>query len=254
MRDTGCETPVMTPGLSPTVSAALGAGATLAGGFGMMTTFWYALPRDDALPGHWDYPSGTIGDAILLPMVVGSLILMVRALPRCPWDRTAVLTGSAAGLLAGAVEQYLWLADSNPRLNWVLPAPGSFSLPGWYHAAFLVVTSAMMTGLFSVLLVRLRSAPLERPEPRRFRWLVAVFSATVTVFLSLVILDSLPSIATSSSRATVALCVTALVVPIAALTRARPAGFSHLLAPQLNGAVAALALVGITAMLVSGRD
>lgn len=189
-------------------------------GFGIMTSLWYLLPHNSEIPGHWSYAAGTVGDAVVLPVIAGALTYMVAALPACRTDRKAAAIGAVLGAAGGATVQYSWIADANPRLNWVLPRPGTFSIPGWYHAIFLVAVSTTICSAYLVLVMRLRSASAD--TVRRIRWPMGIFSTAVPLFLSLVILDSAPSNNTSSSMTTIVMCglgILASLLPLSLATR-----------------------------------
>ena len=189
-------------------------------GFGIMTSLWYLLPQNSEIPGHWSYAAGTVGDAIVLPVIAGALTYMVAALPGCRTDRKAAIIGAVLGAAGGMTVQYSWIADADPRLNWVLPKPGTFSIPGWYHASFLVMVSTATCSAYLVLAIRLR--PANADMIRGLRWPMGVFSAATPLFLSLVILDSTPSTYTSSSMTTIVMCglgILASLLPLSLATR-----------------------------------
>lgn len=212
-----------------------------ASGFGVMTSLWYALPRDPAIPGHWDYLSATVGDAVVLPALAGSLAYSVLALPPTPWDQLLAAVGGLTGAVVGAFVQFSWLADPRPRRNWVLPRPGRFSAPGWYHAFFLVVLSGAICAAYCVLLVRLRSVTVPA-QVADVRWSIGLYSACAPAFLGLVIADSRQSAETSSSRATIAVCTVTFVAAVVPVWLATLRFASVLLPVQLAGVVTGIAL------------
>lgn len=134
----------------------------LAAGFVALTAFsiWGDYPRD--LPGLWSYRSATYGDGIALPLLAGLLPAGVRSprLPQVPVARWGWL-GAAAGFCVGVATQALWLRDPQPHLNWTLPAPHRFTTAGWWHAVFLSLMAALLSGLWVALLVKLHAASRE---------------------------------------------------------------------------------------------
>lgn len=178
--------------------------------FGVMTTLWYALPQNPEVPGHWDYASGTLGDAVVLPLLAAALVCAVLVLPSARRDTTALVAGGVLGLSGGAVVQFSWLADPSPRLNWVVPEAHHFSGPGWYHAVVLVILASGLSGMYGLLISRIQDASLD--FLRQARRAVGCFSAAVSVFLFLVILDSTPSATTSSSVTTILICAGGMAV------------------------------------------
>ena len=137
-------------------SPLLAGGAILILGFGVILSFWRLGNWRDDVPGLWDYRSATIGDAVLLPLLAGSLVALGNRLPPSPGERrpaaAAFLLGSGIGLAIQAV----WLLDPDPQLNWTVPEPHAFNAPGYYHAAFFVVACGLFAAWTIRFLVRLR--------------------------------------------------------------------------------------------------
>lgn len=222
----------------------LAAIAVSGAGFGVMTALWILLPQDNAIPGHWDYASGTLGDALVLPVLVGSLLSLLGSFPPTPTDKIAGAVGASIGACGGLAVQYSWLADNHPRLNWVLPEPGRFSVPGWYHAAFLVVVSSGIAAAFLLALARMREA---RRSGKQRAGLVpsALFSGSTALFLALVVFDSTPSASTSSSITTISVCCGALATALLPLTLATPGRTRSLVAAQGAGVLGGLAVLAL---------
>jgi hypothetical protein len=63
---------------------------------------------------------------------------------------------AVAGVLAGTALQVSWLNEPQPRVNWTLPAAGTFNLVGWHHAVFLIAACAFFAGASSAAVIRLR--------------------------------------------------------------------------------------------------
>jgi hypothetical protein len=178
---------------------------TATAGFGAMTAQSVLGEWDPDLPGHWDYAAGTWGDAVFLPLTVGLLWRWSRQGP-VPAPRLLQALGATAGGIVGVLSQAAWYADPEPRPNWVLPAAHDFSSSGWYHAGFLVTTSAL-TGAMIVSVVYRQRHEAQSPTGM----LVTSLFAAATTFAGLVVLDSAPSAGTSSSQATIAVTLTAVV-------------------------------------------
>src|SRR5215471_8534913 len=128
--------------------------AVAAFGFGALLSFHF-LYGWTVRPGLFHYRSATFGDGIFLPLAVGLLLRLARALDggRSDW----LCAGGAAfvGGAAGTIVTLRALADPNPALNWTMPAPGVLNAPGWYHAIFLSLYSALIAGLLGLVLIRL---------------------------------------------------------------------------------------------------
>ncbi len=190
----------------------IGATAVFTAGFLVMLFWWLIAYRDVELPAFPDYYSGTLGDAIFLPGLLYGLLAARASLPRTTkrLHRALAVTFAIIGGILGAVTQLAWLADPNARLNWMLIDTARFSAVGWYHAAFLIATSAWIGYLLADVLVRLRvaseSGRQELKDVARLR--ISSLGCALTIlagllFASTVALDSAPSLDTVASRATV---------------------------------------------------
>jgi len=174
-----------------------------------MTAFSIVMPTNPDLPGHWQYLSGTLGDAVLLPTLVGALVHSAALLRPGRRDKLVAGLGAIGGALAGALVQYAWWADPSPQTNWTLPAPHTFSAPGWYHAAFFVAVSAATAGGAVLLVARIIRDPA-RVDERDWGRSFALFLAAGSAFLTLVVADSWGSADTSASTATLIGCALSL--------------------------------------------
>lgn len=203
------------PSLTP---PAVGAGLIALLGFGAQTALWLTGGWHAGRHGFPDYRSGTIGDAILVPVMVGILIAALRneSLAPATRERRVALAAGLVGMLAGAGVQLSWLLDSNPVPNWTLPKPHHFTLPGWYHACFLTVTSGAMAALAITATRRLRVA---KPETRRGAlagpWLGVLLGAGIA-FVALVALDSSDSSRTTAGLGTIIAASAATAAGVAA--------------------------------------
>jgi hypothetical protein len=203
-----------------------------------LPVLFYGLVRGAALlppasrggPGKPGEPGNEPGEAATLP----------------PTRRRPIAFVAALGAAGGAAAQAGWLADPDPRPNWLLVAPHTLSGPGWYHLGFLVVAAAGVAGLAYRFLDRARRGLAERVRallgtPGAYATLTAA-----ALFAGAVVLDAVPSIATVASRATAA-AVLGAVVALLALAAARlgrtagallaPAGVAVALGTAFVGAV-----------------
>ena len=187
-------------------------------GFVMLATISLAIEPATGLPGMWDYWSGTVGDAVLLPIIIGGLTAAISRLKAysANGSRLPVTCVAFIGAALGVVSQATWLLDPTPRLNWMIVQPHTLSLAGWYHLLFLIVVSAILAGATFELLLRARSArnvsiahsPDAEDARRGIRevfgssWTILVLGATF-LFAATVVADSAPSLETLSSKGTV---------------------------------------------------
>lgn len=190
--------------------AALVALSVFAAGFGVLNVFWLTRSVSPQLRGLYTYWSATLGDGLLLPVVVFALIRALQVAPTARAVRLFGMVGAFVGVLSGVALQYSWLADPHPALNWTLPAPGYFNAAGWYHAAFLTGMCGLLTGLAAALIKSLaadRSTVLDQAP-----W-IAVAAAALLVFALLLLIDNLDTASAVSSRITlVALAVAAVLL------------------------------------------
>jgi hypothetical protein len=217
--------------------------ATWLVGFGGLLTLWLVTHHEPRLLGLWDYRSATLGDGVLLPLFVGGLVWAVVRLGPAPRERQWACLAAAVGGAVGATSQVMWLQDPNPRLNWTLPAPGQFTLAGWYHAVFLTTVSSALAGLTVLVIIRLRSRREQDPEiaAQVFGSSAPILLLTVGLsFAWLVLYDSAASW-TTQSAATSTVAVGAALVGLSLLLGIL-LGFQSVLASLL---VALLGSIGI---------
>jgi hypothetical protein len=117
-------------------------------GSGVMALLSRFAPAPDGLPDWQDFHATTLGDTVLLPALLATLVagiqhFRVRGLKP---SRKAFWTAAVIALLGAAAQQATWLLDPSPRLTWVLPEAHRFSAAGWYHAGFLCVVAAAVAG------------------------------------------------------------------------------------------------------------
>lgn len=118
----------------------LAAGITFISGFGIIYLMWINIGTMDNLPGLFDYRAATYGDAVCLPLLIGTMTAFIKM--NAPIDkknkRSCLLFGVSAAI-AGAGIQASWLISDNTGLNWTIPIPHYFNVAGWYHSVFFIV-------------------------------------------------------------------------------------------------------------------
>ncbi len=182
----------------------------LLAGFGALVCLWFTGIWRGGHRGLFDYRAATWGDALLLPGVTALLIKTLDdpRLRRPAHENAITATVCAAGGLAGAVVQATWLLDSKPSVNWTLPHPHVFSVPGWYHASFFVVMSAVLAGLTIRLVRRLRATgPVSGSAIR-----LGAIAGCYLAFGFLVTLDNIESTNTLASGSTLVALTAVLLI------------------------------------------
>lgn len=135
--------------------AAIAAAAVFVLGFGALAIASALGLGDPSLPGLTTFRSATTGDGVLLPLMA---YVLVRSAGPAPHRRPPVVLAGLVGSVVGALSQVSWLINPAPRLNWSLPAPGTFNAVGWYHAAFLTAACGFFAALAVAALQRSRDA------------------------------------------------------------------------------------------------
>jgi len=161
-----------------------------------------ATGRWDVGRSMWQYRSATWGDALVLPTIVAVLAaaLVDRRIPRTPQDRSWAIVGATLFGAAGLLVQISWIRASDPIENWTIPRAHHFSFPGWYHAVFLVTTSAIVGGMTLVAAHRVRAAPAATRAALAREWAVAALCGAAIAFGVLLALDSADSVDTSAGQ------------------------------------------------------
>lgn len=190
----------------------LACGLAVLGGFLVLVGFAVFTPPRPGLPGLSSYPSAFIGDPVLLPVVAAVLALGVRALVPARSDRWWAAAGALVGLAGGIGTQVLWLTDDHIRPNWTIPRPHHFNTAGMWHAVYLSATSALLSALSIVLLVRLRRSPSSDRRRVLGSPLAAALWIALLGYVALLVHDS--GTATFASRTTLVAISTGTLVPV----------------------------------------
>lgn len=124
-------------------------------GFSALNIFSAIGIGQKSLPGLYTFRAATVGDGLLLPTLAYSLVRSAGLhrgwLTLIKWP---VIVAAGLACAGGAAVQASWLLNPHPRLNWTLPAPHEFNLPGWYHAVFLVVACGFFAGVATASFLR----------------------------------------------------------------------------------------------------
>ena len=120
-------------------------------GWGVMRAFWefsykYSYDGMETLP---YYLSANWGDALILPTVCAIGYVEIRTSWRSV-SRVVACVSGLFGFAVGVLTQIQWNLDANTVRNWTFNRAGGFNLPGWYHAAFLIVMCGVLTCLVGV--------------------------------------------------------------------------------------------------------
>ena len=144
-------------------------------GFGVMNLFWYLGDWDTSVRGLWSFRTATLGDALLLPLIVGSLLFVTLSFPPADKERLPTCSAFVIGALSFLALVVSWLIDSGHELNWTMPQPHHLNAAGYYHVVFGTLVSG---SLFAVAFLALRRSILARPHLElsptiRSAWFVA---------------------------------------------------------------------------------
>lgn len=155
-------------------------------GFGIMLVmylFWlkYFAPLYPPLKGLFDYKSSAWGDAICLPMLIGSGVAFVnyygKQADSGEKKRIPLIMGVIGGFL-GATEQAKWVISDKTLLNWSIPRQHFFNYAGWYHAFFFVsicfAIPYILTCIFQIEKNAVRSGQIDRGS----RWRCDYYSVS----------------------------------------------------------------------------
>jgi hypothetical protein len=188
---------------------------TAIAGFGVLCVFWFLGSYDPSVPGLFDYRSATVGDGLLLPLVVGILAGGAISLKNETVPHRAQLTALAAigGGATGVAVIWRWHEDPNPDLNWTWPAPHDFNGAGWAHSVFLVLAGAAVAGLLVNVLLGLRARNSTDVSPPF--WGVALVAWGAVGVISLILRDNQAASGTDAALATAFATIAAALVAAA---------------------------------------
>lgn len=195
---------------------------TLGAGFGVMNAFYLAATHTTTR-GLYTYWSATLGDAVALPILVGSLTEAsielggVRSVPRIVrW--TAGVVGAGAGLAT----QIAWLADPSPDPNWTIPEPHTFTVAGYYHAVFTVALAGYVASRVISCAWLLRESRMRESRPSiNVLKSLAVAGIAAVCFVVLVVADNLGNRGRGASMSSL------IAVAVASAASAGVAGWSR---------------------------
>ena len=217
---------------------------------GLVLPIWWLASGSPSSPLGIDaFPSAYLGDTLLIPTGCLLLVRGIRGLPRARAESRLAAALAVIAVLAAVFVQATWLRDPAPQSNWTLPAPGRFTAAGWWHAAYFVGTSLVLTVLVTVLLTRVRQARRTAPT------LVAAlssgpWSAVMLIafgsYGALAVHDSLPRQLTSAPASSLTLAGVAIAVT-ATLVGVAYGRLAHVLVRPVSVAVAGTAAVTVLA-------
>jgi len=217
--------------------------------FGFITlSLMSATGQWDVGRSMWHYRSATWGDAVVLPMIVAVLAAAVldRRIPHTANDRAWAAAGASLFGVAGLLVQISWIAASDPVRNWTIPRAHHFSFPGWYHAAFLVTTSAFVGGMTFLAAHRIRAAPRSVRNTLSGEWAAAALCGAAITFGVLLALDSADSVNTSAGQGSTTAAV-ASVLAMVVLT-SWVLGPRAAVRPVARGLLVAVVLLGVATL------
>ena len=173
----------------------LAAGLSLfALGFGVLSVMYAVMDPSPELPGLYSFRSATIGDGVLLPLLMFISLSSMARFQRivAPRPRPAIGAG-LVGALVGLGTQVQWLRDDHTVLNWTIPHQHEFNAAGWYHAVFLVTACALLTGTATGALLQIRDLlRTTGPASHSEIWTPYLLGILITIvgFVGLLFLDN----------------------------------------------------------------
>lgn len=198
--------------------------ATLVAGFGSLTFLWLQEGRP-LIAANGGFRAATLGDAVLLPIVTGTLAHCALSLPSGRLDRVLTVAAGAVGGLTGVVVQAAVLADPDPARQWLLTSPHNFSIAGWWHAGFFAATSSIIAALWVLTLSRIRrnqGTLLAHHVAGQQRGEASWLAFAAAGFLALNLLDSASNPQHESTRAILLAIAIAIALAAAPLLLAVP--------------------------------
>lgn len=176
---------------------------------------FYVTSEPSAARGLYSYWSATLGDAIVLPALVGALAEYQHHMKGDTTPpRWVGSTGLALGAAAGLATQVAWIMDPNVDPNWTIPTPHTFTPAGFYHAGFTVAISATLGYLSANTAWRIRERSRSGADtPPGARRALLVAGGAVIAFGILATADNFGNLDRSASAAS----LTALAAATAGL-------------------------------------
>lgn len=199
-------------------------------GFGVLGAFWWTGHYAAHGRSFLSFRSATLGDAVLLPIALGVLVGAAQRLEVCApipgrREKRIVAAMTAAGAIGGSLSIRQRLQSHT--LDWTLDAPHRFNLPGYWHAGFLTVSSAIFGRVGSRVLYRARLCTTSGGSllvTEGLRSWGALAGACITGFTGLLVLDSYETV-TAASIAVVASSVLLSTIVAVALSSRPPTVF-----------------------------
>jgi hypothetical protein len=223
----------------------LAASVTFISGFGSLALLWI-VQQKPLIASHGGYRTAIVGDAVLLPLIVGILTRCVLSSPFRRRDHFLMVAGGVIGGVAGFLVQYGILADPSPARQWLLSSPHHFSLPGWWHAVFFVMTSVFIAALWLLTLARLHRNQhfLLEHKPREQQRATAWLAFAVGGFLGLNVVDAGSNVEHSSTQV-VLLAVSVVAAAVVGLLFAAAPKWTFSERNAILGGVAMSALLAV---------
>jgi hypothetical protein len=205
------------------------------------------------LPGFWDYPSGTIGDALLVPTIIVGLLVQAQALRkwRVTTERRWQFVGGVVGAVGGATVPLSWYLDPHTSHIWMLPRAHHYLLAGWWHFGYLTASTALLGYLIVTVLGRLRRSPATTATGLPDGYSPTAMTFVVGAGLAMLLLigrDAVVGGKTAASATTIASLVVAAVIFLGGLAWSVGAIKWRLL--LIPAAIVAVFLVGLLGIIV----
>ena len=219
--------------------------AVLMSGYVALLFFWAIDTRSVGIPGLFHYHDATWGDGLLLPCLAVCLQALIRQLDK-PSRNWPTWTACGAGGFAGALLIFTWWTDPHPSPNWTLPRPHDFTLPGQWHAAFLIAASAFFAGSWIELFRRIHAADVDKAAQVLASPLIACAIACTAGYAWLAASDSAHAARTASGRGSLIALAVSTVALIACLTWAARGSLAAVARSVVAGLLLAATLVVFT--------
>jgi hypothetical protein len=219
--------------------------AVLMLGYVALRLFWKFGDYPAGVPGLFYYHAATWGDGLLLPVLAFCLWALIGQLDRAPrsWP-TWIAYG--LGALAGALLIFTWWRDPHPSPNWTLPRPHDFTLPGKWHAGFLIAASAFFAGSWVELFRRIRSSSKAKAALALASPLTAGALGCTAAYAWLAASGSASASHTASGLGSLAALAASAAALIACLTWAARGAWAEVARSVIAGMLLAAALVMFT--------